>query len=731
MKKIIGIAIVLIATLNLKAQNQIKGRVVEKMEDGKELPIPGANVYWEGATIGVASDEEGFYLIPSPENYPATMVVSFVGYQAYTQVIKEWNHYHIYLQQSVELEEVKVKGKVNTTKFSTINTINMQTLSTRELEKAACCNLSESFSTNATVDVTFTDAVSGAKKIQMLGLDGVYTQITQENMPLIRGISSAYGLSYVPGTWIESIQIIKGAGSVVNGFESFAGQINLEYYKPESAPKLFWNAYTNSEGKLENNLLLAKKQGNWKSNLFTHISYFDNEVDHNEDNFLDVPKTKQVNVLNRWEYKDKNYHIGFTARALAEDREGGTLEKGVPNSYVVDIHNDLLEFTSKTGMKLPNSPGKSMGFQTSFRRHNQTAIFGNNDYKGLQESAYLNLIRQTYIGNSNHKLKYGTSYYADRYTESFSGNINALFTDKVRTDLMTGLFSEYSYNWGESFDLTAGLRADYYNNTEQFNYLPRLNMKYNPTENTAIRLSAGKAFRIANVLVENASFLASNRTVTIGDLSPEIAWNYGVNITHSFRLFGRDGTINADAYRTDFENQIVVDIEKQDALSFYNLDGKSYATSMQLDVAYEIFDKLDVKMAYKINEVKTTFGGVVKIAPLTPKTRGLFNLSYATNFDKWVFDVTANYIGESRIPTHELIDEEYSAPFKLYNAQVTKKFRKFDVYLGGENLLSYKQKTPILDAGNPSSTSSAFDASLIYAPVNGRMIYAGLRYKIK
>jgi outer membrane receptor for ferrienterochelin and colicins len=731
MKKIIGIAIVLIATLNLKAQNQIKGRVVEKMEDGKELPIPGANVYWEGATIGVASDEEGFYLIPSPENYPATMVVSFVGYQAYTQVIKEWNHYHIYLQQSVELEEVKVKGKVNTTKFSTINTINMQTLSTRELEKAACCNLSESFSTNATVDVTFTDAVSGAKKIQMLGLDGVYTQITQENMPLIRGISSAYGLSYVPGTWIESIQIIKGAGSVVNGFESFAGQINLEYYKPESAPKLFWNAYTNSEGKLENNLLLAKKQGNWKSNLFTHISYFDNEVDHNEDNFLDVPKTKQVNVLNRWEYKDKNYHIGFTARALAEDREGGTLEKGVPNSYVVDIHNDLLEFTSKTGMKLPNSPGKSMGFQTSFRRHNQTAIFGNNDYKGLQESAYLNLIRQTYIGNSNHKLKYGTSYYADRYTESFSGNINALFTDKVRTDLMTGLFSEYSYNWGESFDLTAGLRADYYNNTEQFNYLPRLNMKYNPTENTAIRLSAGKAFRIANVLVENASFLASNRTVTIGDLSPEIAWNYGVNITHSFRLFGRDGTINADAYRTDFENQIVVDIEKQDALSFYNLDGKSYATSMQLDVAYEIFDKLDVKMAYKINEVKTTFGGVVKIAPLTPKTRGLFNLSYATNFDKWVFDVTANYIGESRIPTHELIDEEYSAPFKLYNAQVTKKFRKFDVYLGGENLLSYKQKTPILDAGNPSSTSSVFDASLIYAPVNGRMIYAGLRYKIK
>ncbi|MBT3612428.1 MAG: TonB-dependent receptor, partial [Flavobacteriales bacterium] len=630
MKKTLIIAMVLIATINTKAQEKIKGRVVELMEDGNETPIPGANVYWEGTTIGVASDEEGFYLIPEPVSYPATMVVSFVGYQAYTQVIKENSHYHIVLSPSVELDEVKVKGKVNTTKFSTINAINMQTLSTGELEKAACCNLSESFSTNATVDVTFSDAVSGAKQIQMLGLDGMYTQITQENMPLIRGISSAYGLSYVPGTWIESIQIIKGSGSVINGFESFAGQINLEYYKPESAPKLFWNMYTNQEGKIENNLLLAKKSGNWKSNLFTHISYFDKEIDHNKDNFLDVPTVTQLNALNRWKYEGKdNYRMSFTVRGLVEDRVGGTV-KNADSSYVVDIHNDLLEFTSKTGVI--NSPGKSAGLQTSFRRHNQTAVFGKNNYKGLQESAYLNLIRQTYLGNTDHKLKYGISYYADRYTESFSGNINTAFTDKVRMDLMSGLFSEYNYSLGESFNLTAGLRADYYNNTEQLNYLPRLNMKYNPTEDMAIRFSAGKAFRIANVFVENASFLASNRTISLEELDPEIAWNYGMNITYCFRLFGREGTINADAYRTEFENQIVVDIEKQTELSFYNLKGVSYANSMQLDLAYELFDRFDVKMAYKINDVRTTFGGDDKTAPLTPKNRGLFNISYATNF---------------------------------------------------------------------------------------------------
>ncbi len=731
MKKILIIAMVLIATINTKAQEKIKGKVVELMEDGNEMPIPGANVYWEGTTIGVATNADGFYLIPQPETYPSTMVVSFVGYQKYSQIITQLNQYDIVLFPSVELDEVKVKGKVNTTKFSTINAINMQTLSIGELEKAACCNLSESFSTNATVDVSFSDAVSGAKQIQMLGLDGIYTQITQENMPLIRGISSAYGLSYVPGTWIESIQIIKGSGSVINGFESFAGQINLEYYKPESAPRLFWNMYTNQEGKIENNLLLARKEGNWKSNLFTHISYFDKEIDSedNPDGFMNIPKVIQFNALNRWEYKDKNYHIGFTVRGLVEDRAGGTVKDSVANPYAVDIHNDLLEFTSKTGAIQPNLPGKSLGLQTSFRRHNQTAIFGRNNYKGIQESAYLNLIKQTYLGNTDHKLKYGISYYADRYTESFSGNINAVFADKVRMDLMSGLFSEYNYNWGESFSLTAGLRTDYYNNTEQFNYLPRLNMKYNPTEDMAIRFSAGKAFRIANVFVENASLLASNRMISLDELSPEIAWNYGLNITYCFKLFGREGTLNADAYRTEFENQIVVDIEEQGLLSFYNLKGVSYANSMQLDLAYELFNRFDIKMAFKINDVKTTFGGVEKAAPLTPENRGLLNFSYATNFDKWMFDVTANYVGKSRIPSHSKIDEEFSKPFNLYNAQITKRFRYFDLYLGGENIWGTTQDNPILEANTPDSP--IFDASLIYAPINGRMIYVGFRYKIK
>jgi outer membrane receptor protein involved in Fe transport len=294
---------------------------------------------------------------------------------------------------------------------------------------------------------------------------------------------------------------------------------------------------------------------------------------------------------------------------------------------------------------------------------------------------------------------------------------------------MSGIFSEYAFKIGENFNLVAGIRADYYNNTEEINYLPRLNMKYNPTENTAIRFSAGRAFRIGNVFVENASFLASTRKITLENLNPEIAWNYGTNITYCFRFLGREGIINADAYRTIFENQVVVDIEIPSELSFYNLNGESIANSMQIDLGYELFKRFDVKIAYKINDVQTTFEGVEKVVPLLPERHALFNVAYATNFEKWRFDVTANYIGRSRIPSHVEIKEEFSHPFNLYNAQITKRFRYFDVYLGGENILDYKQSTPILDSNKPNS--SIFDASLIYAPVNGRMIYFGFRYKIK
>ena len=556
----------------------------------------------------------------------------------------------------------------------------------------------------------------------MLGLDGVYTQITQENVPLIRGLSSSYGLAYVPGTWIESIQVIKGSGSVINGFESFTGQINLEYFKPENTDKLFWNFYANSESKIENNLQFAKKTGKWKSNLFTSINYHNKEIDEDNNGFLDMPHLKYFNLLNRWVREDERHRINLIARFLTENREGGQLDR-VLNPYKMVAENTLMELSTKTGFKMPEKANKSFGVQTAFRSHRQDIRFGSVNYLSLQESAYLNLIGQTYIRHNHHALNYGMSYYADRYEESYQGQ----FFDRI--DLITGLFSEYSYTSANQTVFIAGFRVDYLNDYG-LHYTPRLNLKLNPTDQTVLRLSAGRAMRIANPIAENTNYLVSARTFVIEEeLEMEKAFNYGINITHCFKLFDREAIFNVDAYKTLFENQVVVDVEDPSKIRFYNLEGESYSNSLQFDLSYELFRRFDMKLAYKISEVYTTFDGLKKRSPLVPKERALINLAYATDHpNKWLIDMTWNYIGQSRIPKHQLIDKEMSNSFFIINTQLTKKFKNFDVYLGGENLLSYIQENPVLGSNDPYGDN--FDASLIWAPIMGRLIYTGIRLKM-
>ena len=731
----------LFATINLKAQEQIKGKVLEISNNGEIIPIIGANVYWEGTTIGTATDLSGRYSIQEAPSFPATLSVSFVGYTLDGKEIID-NEYLFYMKPSIELKEVKVKGNVSTTKISTIDPINTQTISTGEIQKAACCNLSECFETNNTVDVSYSDGVSGIKKIQMLGLDGKYIQITSELIPLTRGMQRSYGLSYTPGSWIESIQIIPGSGSVVNGFESFTGQINLEYFKPERSDKLNLNIYANSEGKLENNLILTKKNGNWRSNLFTHISYFDREIDYHGsyhdhsdhsnkagDKFLDMPRIKQFALLNRWKYYgSEKYRFQVNLRAILEERIAGqiTTDENIITPYTVNIDNQIIQLYTKFG-KIQGDQ-KSIGSQTSFTLHNQEAKFGNNIYTGIQESFSINIIEQNQF-KDKHVLKYGASYFADRFTESFDGNIEKPYHLKKRVDLVTGIFSEYQFN-NQKLNVVSGLRADYYNIQNKIYYLPRINMKYNPGDRTAIRFSSGRAFRISNVLTENMSFLASSRSIIIGDdLRPEVGWNYGINLSHCFYLLNKEGTLNLDIYKTIFEDQIVINIEDQDELSFTNLNGKSFANIIQIGLDYNISKNLQIRLGYKKNKSISTFNRVEKQLPLQPEERAIINFSYKTISDKWHFDITANYIGRSRIPEINTIADNFSPPFSLFNSQITRKWDNLDVYIGGENLTNYTQPNPIIDVENPLGDD--FDASLIWGPVMGRNIYVGIRYKIK
>jgi outer membrane receptor for ferrienterochelin and colicins len=719
---------------------QLTGKVLGENEKGIQENLPAANVYWQGTTIGTTTDLDGLFQLSIPDSLPARLIISSVGFESDTILVSSnlSKEITILLKGMVSLDVIEIEEKQSTTMNKIFTPINEEVISSKELLKAACCNLSESFSTNASVDVAFTDAVSGAKKIQMLGLDGIYTQVLSENMPLLRGLSAAYGLNYIPGTWVENILVTKGTGSVVNGYESISGQINLEFLKPQEQKKRFFiNVYGNLNGRAEANFHVAKKLNKkWSTLLFTHASSNFMKQDMNKDGFLDMPLTQQYNVFNRWDFHNqKNFEAQFGIRGLYETRQGGqtnfnyNADYGKTNLYGIGIITKQLEYFSKTGFMFPSRPYKSVGIQTSGKIQQQQMYFGKRTYTGEQKNFYANVIYANIINNTNHKYKLGTSYLLDDYSESYNDSAFA------RTESVPGVFAEYTYTHPDNFSLVAGVRADYHNLYGLF-YTPRLHLRYNVTKKTTLRFSAGRGFRTSNVFIENQSVFASSRKVIVQEtFKPEIAWNYGVSVNQQFKLFGNEAFINVDFFRTDFENQIVVDLDQNtNQVVFYNLKGESYSHSLQTDFGFTPFKSFDVKLAYKWYDVKTTYNYELLDKPYVPKHRVMLNMAYATYMDIWKFDFTTNWFGQSRLPSTVLNPLEYQLPKKsrdyfLMQAQITKKFRKFDVYVGCENILNYTQSNPILSAADPNG--QYFDASMIYAPIEGRIVYFGLRMEIK
>ncbi|MCU0369834.1 MAG: TonB-dependent receptor, partial [Bacteroidales bacterium] len=574
-----------------------------------------------------------------------------------------------------------------------------------------------------------------AKQIKLLGLAGKYSQLQTENIPNFQGLASSYGLSYVPGSWMESIQVSKGTSSVKNGYESITGQINVEYKKPESKEKLFINLYGNQAGRIEGNINSSfHASQKWSTAILGHVSNQSTLTDHNNDNFLDDPVFTQVNLFNRWNYRSDKMEGMFGVKFLSEQRKGGQVgyyssdEPASEDLYGTEVKTSRLEAFSKTGFFLKRAES-SIGWINSYIYHDLNSFFGLNLYHGTQHQFYTNLMLQTYVNNTAHTVTTGLSYKFDYFDESLN---DSAFS---RSEHVPGAFFEYTWTLPEKFTLLAGLRGDY-DNLYGFFVTPRLHLRYAPSEHTVFRLSAGRGSRTASVIAENLSLLASSRRFVIAEkLNMEHAWNYGLNVTQYIDILGKELTINADVYRTDFTNQVVIDKEHDmDHIMVYNLDGKSYANTFQVEAKYELIKRMDVTLAFRYNDVKITISDKLMREPLVNRYKGLFTVSYATNLRKWQFDFTTQLNGSARIPSTEELPEEYrmesySPVYTILNAQVTKFYRQWEIYLGGENLTNYRQHNPIIAADDPFGPY--FDATNIWGPVSGVKIYAGIRYLLK
>ena len=728
-----------IPSLYSQSAKQLYGNVFN--QDGEILI--GATVVWDGTSIGTITDEHGDFWLPKMDT-TANLHIQYVGYDpVYIEMYPHEDTAFIKIEGINELATIEVSEQRQDNYTSTLDPINLESLTACELKKAACCNLAESFETSGSVDVMKQDAVTSTSEIQMLGLRGIYSQLLLEKRPAYTGLGSPLALEYIPGTWVHGIQVSKGTSTVQNGPQSITGQINVELVKPWQDKPLFINLFGSTTERGEVNLHWNKR---WTEQLSTgfilHGSTTRGEFDRNKDSFLDQPLKNTLDGMFRTFYQGDNFSTQFNVQALSDDREGGQLmPSGVSNPedfYRIRQENNRVDVFGKFGYFGFDKPETSVGFIYSGSWHDMKNVFGKTRYNGKQENLYANLIYATILGTTEHKLNLGGSFQYDDYQE----NLND--TDFSRKETMPGVFGEYVYG-GSKFGLIAGLRADrlevagprggQQDLTKTF-LTPRLNLKYNFSDKSILRLSAGRGVRSAQILSENMAVLASNRLLVVTEnLNIEDAWNMGLNFTQNFKLAGRSASFVADLYRTEFTNQVVMDMETEHGqVLFYNLDGQSYSNSLLVLGSWNVFKGFDMKLAYKLNDVRITYQGDLRQRPMMAPHRALMTMNYETPGEKWMFNTNIHYTGWQRFADAEHIPSSiedkqyfdgYSPAYTLVNAQVTRRFKHWEIYVGGENLTDYRQEHAIVDWQNPFGEH--FDAMQVWGPLVGARGYVGLR----
>ena len=583
-----------------------------------------------------------------------------------------------------------------------------------ELFRAACCNLGESFTTNPSVDVSYSDAATGAKQIKLLGLSGIYVQMLAENLPDFRGLAVPYALDYVPGPWMQSIMVSKGASSVRNGYESITGQIDVEYLKPDDEEGVTLNLYGNTLSRLEANAdANVHIDGHLSTELLAHYQDDYGHHDQNGDGFLDQPNLRQWNLQSRWKWRGDHYIFHGGVSLLGENRDGGQTEHTaghLAHLYKIGIENRRYAAYMKHAFVLDAAHGTNIALMGNASLHQTDATYGHQRYGADQRTAYAQLMFETDF-TSQHNLSAGLSLNHDYFTAA----------DKETTP---GIYAQYTYNMNDKMVVMAGLRADHSSRYGTF-VTPRLHLKLTPAEAFSLRLSAGKGYRTPHGLAENHYLLASGRRLVVDDLEQECAWNYGVSTSFYLPLFGKTLRLNAEYYHTHFSRQMVIDYDSGPSLiRVANLDGRSRANTFQVDATYPVFDGMQLTAAYRLNDVKTTYGGRLMEKPLTSRYKGLFTATYKTPLGLWQVDATLQLNGGGRLPSGLGRFHAY----EQVSAQVTRWFRHFSVYVGGENLTGFRQQHPILNADDP--WGNGFEPTLVWGPVHGAMAYAGVRINL-
>ena len=723
----------------LNAEN-IKGNVLDNSH-----PLSGASIYWLGAAKGTTSDKNGMFEIQSLQAPERKLVISFIGYKSDTLIIKDENFLEVKLQNTKALKEVIVKSVRPGTYISSLNPIKTEVISKIELTKSACCDLSGCFETHGTVQAVTTNVVTNSKELRILGLSGIYNQVLIDGMPLIQGLSYTYGISSIPGTLVESISVSKGANSVLQGYESISGQINVDTKDPDNTEKLLLNVYTNNFMEKQLNANYAFKKNKWSNLIAFQTVQPANKFDGDQDTFLDVPLVTRYMLFNKWKYGDEKkwgWSSSIGIRYLNEQRIGGQTffdaenDKGTTNAYGQTVDIQQPEFWTKTGYRYNDN--HKITLIASALHQDQNSYFGTTKYVASQTNVYANLQYELSY-KEKHILKTGISYRQLAIGENIGFTANPLSRtyagDYKKLEKIPGVFAENTFNWNNNkLVWITGIRLDHHNEFG-YNFTPRTLLKYDITEGSTIRASVGTGWRTVNLFSENNNLLASSRNIVfLEQLKPEKAVNYGLNYTQKFATKYAEGYVAVDFYRTQFQNQIFPDYDTDPTKALIsNFTGTSVSNGFQVELFTKYFNLIEVKSAYNYLDVYYTMNGEKIVLPFNSTHKTLTTISYKPITNKWHVDLNMHWFGKQRLPntSNEPIEfqrPDQSQPYTLFNAQFTKNWKKFEVYLGCENIFDFRQNQPIIGWQNPFGPY--FDTSSVWGPTKGREVYIGIRFKI-
>ena len=774
MKKHTLFIIILLAVLSCASASaqDVAGKVV----DAAGEPMTGAAVYWADTNVGTTAGLDGSFTLHRVKGYDR-LVASFLGYQNDTLTVSQVSvPVEFRLSEGVEMDAVVVEGDLGGNYIKRDGLMKSEMISFAGLCKMACCNLAESFENSASVTVGYSDAISGARQIKMLGLAGTYTQILDENRPVMRGLSAPYGLSYTPGMWLSSIQVSKGISSVTAGHEALTGQINLEHRKPTDNERLFLNLYFDSELRPEVNVSSAIPLNEDKSLstvILVHGSADTRSDDMNHDGFRDVPLSNQQGIANRWlwQAKDGGMQVRWGAKYTRDQRLGGamdyrrTMRDEMPGNKIYG--SSILNQTANLYFKLGTPVGAAVydtevedelrsnfAFIADYTWFGENAYFGLNDYRATQHAAMLNAMYNHYF-TPNHTLIAGVTGTADFYDENLAKTGGRSY-DFGRTEAEFGAYAEYTYSLRDKFSAVVGMRGDYNTFFRKGYFTPRGHLKWNITPITVVRLSAGMGYRSTNVVADNIGILATGRTIVFdGDTSVpayalqrdfdrmESAATFGGSLAQTFTLVQeQDATLSFDYFRTQFFNRVLADQEWNPAyVNIYATDGRSFTDNYQIDFTWTPVERFDIFATFRYTNAKQTIehnGRKVLVeSPLVSRYKTLLNLQYATHMRRWVFDVTAQYNGKSRLPSldGDIDNVRYSPAYPMLFAQVSYKIKHWDIYAGCENILGYRQDDPITVDGHKIAHGddpfvTSFNSSVVWGPLMGRKFYIGVRFNL-